>query len=81
MLSFNAGRISPKLPTAISGHDLGSSILGRVRSAHTTSVGEATFPMLPTGSSIAADNGVTRAALADKSFACRATIRRVGVRT
>ena len=40
----------------------------------TTSVGEETFPLLPTGSSIATDNGVTCAALTDESLACRATI-------
>lgn len=40
----------------------------------TTSVGDETFPLLPTGSSIATDNGVTCAALSDESLACRATI-------
>ena len=45
-----------------------------LRGAHTTSVGEEAFPLLPTGSSIATDNGVTCAALTDESLACRATI-------
>lgn len=36
--------------------------------------GDETFPLLPTGSSIATDNGVTCAALTDESLACRAVI-------
>ena len=40
----------------------------------TTDVGDETFPLLPTGSSIATDNGVTCAALTDESLACRAVI-------